>query len=211
MSILERPSTRRLAAIQGERRRQQTGLEMIASERLTSSGVLALSRCFSADLTIYAEGYLRQTLLHGGPATFVDQVAKTARSSRVLKSLQGGAQRWQPASGAQANTGVFLGRAQSGDTHSFPWTWVAARRHLTHGHEANFSGKYCSHCPLRVSKTDERSITRKSQRLARETTEDGLRGASRYHAFKTSPNWRDLQRGRSSHSCGHGPTAGLVH
>src|SRR5260370_36757047 len=97
-------------AIQSEGRRQQEGLEMIASENYTSPAVMAAQG--SVLTNKYAEG-LPGRRYYGG-CEFVDIVEKLA-IERVLKLF--GAQRAnvQPHSGAQANMSVYLAALRPGD------------------------------------------------------------------------------------------------
>src|SRR5580704_11925356 len=98
-------------AIDAERRRQQDGLEMIASENYTSPAVLAAQG--SVLTNKYAEGYPGKR--YYGGCEYVDTAERLA-IDRVLKLF--GAQRAnvQPHSGAQANMAVLLAALQPGDT-----------------------------------------------------------------------------------------------
>jgi glycine hydroxymethyltransferase len=98
MSILERQDPAVWTAIQGERRRQQIGLELIASENYTSPAVLA---CQGSVLTNkYAEGYPDRR--YYGGCEFVDDVERLA-IERVLQIFGAEKANVQPHSGAQAN------------------------------------------------------------------------------------------------------------
>src|SRR3954453_20478913 len=103
MSILERQDPAVWSAIQGERRRQQAGLEMIASENYTSPAVMA---CQGSVLTNkYAEGYPGRR--YYGGCEHVDTVERLA-IERALKLFGAERANVQPHSGAQANTAVFF-------------------------------------------------------------------------------------------------------
>src|SRR3954452_25273134 len=134
MSILERQDPDVWQAIQGERRRQQQGLEMIASENYTSPAVMAAQG--SCLTNKYAEGYPGRR--YYGGCEFVDVVERLA-IERVLKLF--GAQRAnvQPHSGAQANMAVYFACLQPGDP--ILAMDLAHGGHLTHGMHLNFSGK----------------------------------------------------------------------
>src|SRR5215470_12051608 len=98
MKVLEQSDPEVWQAIQGERRRQQEGLELIASENYTSAAVMAAQ---GSELTNkYAEGYPGRR--YYGGCEHVDVVEKLALE-RVQQLF--GAQRAnvQPHSGAQAN------------------------------------------------------------------------------------------------------------
>src|SRR5580704_277023 len=122
-------------AIQNERRRQQTGLEMIASENYTSPAVLAAQG--SVLTNKYAEGYPGKR--YYGGCEHVDVVERLA-IERLLKLFGAEKANVQPHSGAQANMAVFFAALKPGDT--FLAMDLAHGGHLTHGMKLNFSGKY---------------------------------------------------------------------
>src|SRR5260221_12950428 len=111
MSDLEQSDPDIWEAIQGERRRQQDGLEMIASENYTSPAVMAAQG--SVLTNKYAEGYPGKR--YYGGCEFVDVVEKLA-IERVLKLFGAERANVQPHSGAQANMSVYLAALQPGDT-----------------------------------------------------------------------------------------------
>src|SRR4051794_8741116 len=98
-------------AIQGERHRQQTGLEMIASENYTSPAVMeAQGSCLTNK---YAEGYPGKR--YYGGCEFVDDIERLALDR--LKQIFGAERaNVQPHSGTQANMSVFLAALTPGDT-----------------------------------------------------------------------------------------------
>ncbi|MBX7102971.1 MAG: serine hydroxymethyltransferase [Gemmataceae bacterium] len=149
MNILERQDPAVFEAIQGERRRQQTGLEMIASENYTSAAVMA---CQGSALTNkYAEGYPGKR--YYGGCEFVDEIEKLA-IQRVLALYGAERANVQPHSGAQANMSVYLAALNPGDT--ILGMDLAHGGHLTHGMRLNFSGKYFKVVHYQVSQSDER-------------------------------------------------------
>src|SRR3954463_15605643 len=98
MNLLERADPQVWQAIQSERRRQQDGLEMIASENYTSPAVMAAQG--SCLTNKYAEGYPGKR--YYGGCEFVD-VAERLAIDRA-KALFGAAHvNVRPHSGAQAN------------------------------------------------------------------------------------------------------------
>src|SRR6516225_10957715 len=110
-NAVERTDPEIWQAIQDERRRQQQGLEMIASENYASAAVMAAQ---GSELTNkYAEGYPGRR--YYGGCEFVD-VAERLAIDRLLKLF--GAQRAnvQPHSGAQANMSVYVAALNPGDT-----------------------------------------------------------------------------------------------
>src|SRR5947208_10131789 len=113
-------------AIQGEEKRQQDGLEMIASENYTSAAVMAAQG--SVLTNKYAEG-LPGRRYYGG-CEFVDVVERLAIDR--LKQLFGAERaNVQPHSGAQANMSVYLAALNPGDT--IVAMDLAHGGHLTHG------------------------------------------------------------------------------
>jgi glycine hydroxymethyltransferase len=149
MDILERADPAIFAAIQGERKRQQYGLEMIASENYTSAAVMeAQGSCLTNK---YAEGYPGKR--YYGGCEFVD-VAEKLAIERAKALFGSEAVNVQPHSGAQANMAVFLAALQPGDT--ILGLDLAHGGHLTHGMRLNFSGKYFKVVSYGVRKEDHR-------------------------------------------------------
>src|SRR6266508_3607764 len=142
-------------AIQDERRRQQHGLEMIASENYASAAVMAAQG--SVLTNKYAEGYPGRR--YYGGCEFVD-VAEQLAIERLLKLF--GAQRAnvQPHSGAQANMAVYFACMQPGDT--------LLAMDLAHGSHLNFSGKLYRVAAYGVRAGDERIDFDQVAALARE-------------------------------------------
>lgn len=117
-----------------EKKRQQRGIELIASENFASKQVMAaMGSCLTNK---YAEGYPGRR--YYGGCEVVDQVEQLAIDR--AKTLFNAA--WvnvQPHSGAQANAAVMLALIQPGDTIlGFD---LSHGGHLTHGSPVNFSGK----------------------------------------------------------------------
>ena len=161
MSILEKADPEVWQALQGERRRQQEGLEMIASENYTSAAVLAAQ---GSELTNkYAEGYPGRR--YYGGCEFVDVIEKLA-IDRALALFKADKANVQSHSGAQANMSVFLACLNPGDT--ILAMDLAHGGHLTHGMRLNFSGKFYRIVSYGVSKDDERIDFDQVARLARE-------------------------------------------
>jgi glycine hydroxymethyltransferase len=134
MNPIERADPEVWQAIAGERRRQQQGLEMIASENYTSPAVLA---CQGSVLTNkYAEGYPGRR--YYGGCEYVD-VAERLAIARALELFGAEAANVQPHSGAQANMAVYFACLEPGDT--LLAMNLAHGGHLTHGMHLNFSGK----------------------------------------------------------------------
>ncbi len=120
--------------IKKEFKRQQNGLELIASENFTSKAVMqAMGSCLTNK---YAEGYPGRR--YYGGCEVVDEVEQLAIDR--LKVLFGAS--WanvQPHSGAQANAAVFLACLQPGD--KILGFDLSHGGHLSHGSSVNYSGK----------------------------------------------------------------------
>src|SRR6266699_1396812 len=149
MDVLKQADPEVWEAIQGERRRQQQGLEMIASENYTSPAVMAAQG--SVLTNKYAEGYPGRR--YYGGCEFVDRVERLA-IDRVLKLFGADHANVQPHSGAQANMAVYFACLQPGDT--ILAMDLAHGGHLTHGMRLNFSGKLYRVVGYGVRKDDER-------------------------------------------------------
>jgi glycine hydroxymethyltransferase len=133
--------------IQGELRRQQEQIELIASENIVSKAVLEAQG--SVLTNKYAEGYPGRR--YYGGCEYVDVTEDLARNR--AKALFGCAfANVQPHSGAQANQAVFMSLLQPGDT--FLGMDLAAGGHLTHGSPANQSGKWFRPVTYKVREDD---------------------------------------------------------
>src|SRR3954469_17005063 len=136
-------------AIRDELHRQNTGLELIASENFVSRAVLEAAG--SVMTNKYAEGYPGKR--YYGGCEFVD-VAERAAIARAKTLFHADHANVQPHSGAQANMSVYLTLLKPGDT--VLGMNLAHGGHLTHGHPLNFSGKLYTIVPYGVRKEDER-------------------------------------------------------
>jgi glycine hydroxymethyltransferase len=138
-----------IAAIIGqELNRQQTHLELIASENFTSAAVMAAQG--SVLTNKYAEG-LPSKRYYGG-CEFVDQAEQLA-IDRVKKLFGAAHANVQPHSGAQANFAVFLALLMPGDT--ILGMDLSHGGHLTHGSPVNYSGKWFNVVQYGVSRETE--------------------------------------------------------
>jgi glycine hydroxymethyltransferase len=148
-------------AIADERRRQNGGLELIASENFVSQAVLEAAG--SVMTNKYAEGYPGKR--YYGGCEFVD-VAESLAIGRARELFGAEHANVQPHSGAQANMAVYLALLQPGDT--VLGMNLAHGGHLTHGHPLNFSGKLYTIVPYGVRQDDERIDYDELERLAHE-------------------------------------------
>jgi glycine hydroxymethyltransferase len=134
-------------AVDAELRRQQSTLEMIASENFAPVAVLEAQG--SVLTNKYAEGYPGKR--YYGGCEFVDVTEQLAIDR--AKSLFGAEHaNVQPHSGAQANTAVYFALLQHGDT--ILGLDLAHGGHLTHGMRLNYSGKVLNVVPYHVRAED---------------------------------------------------------
>jgi glycine hydroxymethyltransferase len=146
-------------AIRNELRRQNNGLELIASENFVSHAVLEAAG--SVMTNKYAEGYPGRR--YYGGCEFVD-VAERAAIARAKALFGADHVNVQPHSGAQANMAVYLTLLKPGDT--VLGMNLAHGGHLTHGHPLNFSGQLYTIVPYGVRREDERIDYDEIDRLA---------------------------------------------
>lgn len=121
--------------IQKEFNRQQSNIELIASENFTSLAVMEAQGTVLTNK--YAEG-LPGKRYYGG-CEYYDEIEKLA-IERAKKLFNAQHVNVQPHSGAQANFAVFLAALQPGDT--ILGMSLDQGGHLTHGSKANVSGKW---------------------------------------------------------------------
>ena len=120
-----------------ELERQRGQVELIASENFTWPSVL--EAVGSVPTNKYAEGYPGKR--YYGGCEVVDEVEQLAIDR--ARSLFGAEHaNVQPHAGAQANTAVYMGLLQPGDT--ILSLSLAHGGHLTHGLKVNFSGRFYS-------------------------------------------------------------------
>jgi glycine hydroxymethyltransferase len=161
MNPIEQTDPEVWQAIAGERRRQQAGLEMIASENYTSPAVLAAQG--SVLTNKYAEGYPGRR--YYGGCEYVD-VAERLAVERACRLFGAEHANVQPHSGAQANMAVYFACLEPGDT--LLAMNLSHGGHLTHGMHLNFSGKLYKVVPYGVRPGDERIDFDQVAALARE-------------------------------------------
>jgi len=136
------------AAIRGELHRQQTKIELIASENIASAAVLEATG--SVFTNKYAEGYPGKR--YYGGCEWADVVENLAIER--AKALFGcDFANVQPNSGSQMNQAVFLALLTPGD--AFMGLDLNAGGHLTHGSPVNMSGKWFTPIPYGVRPEDE--------------------------------------------------------
>ncbi len=149
------------AALGAEMRRQQDGIELIASENIVSAAVLEAQG--SVLTNKYAEGYPGRR--YYGGCVEVDRAEQLALD-RVRQLFGAAYANVQPHSGAQANQAVFLALLNAGDT--ILGMSLASGGHLTHGAAPNLSGKWFRAVHYGVRREDGLLDYEELERLARE-------------------------------------------
>lgn len=148
-------------SIAKELKRQQDGIELIASENIVSKAVL--EACGSIMTNKYAEGYAGKR--YYGGCEYVDEVEVLA-IERAKKLFNCAYANVQPHSGSQANQAVFMSLLQPGEC--FLGMSLAAGGHLTHGAAPNQSGKWFKPVQYGVKKDDATIDYDEVERLALE-------------------------------------------
>ncbi|HEX2316302.1 MAG TPA: serine hydroxymethyltransferase [Thermomonospora sp.] len=136
-------------AVRAELHRQQSTLEMIASENFAPVSVLEAQG--SVLTNKYAEGYPGRR--YYGGCEYVD-VAEQLAIDRARELFGADHANVQPHSGAQANTAVYFALLSHGDT--ILGLDLAHGGHLTHGMRINYSGKTLNVVPYHVRAEDGR-------------------------------------------------------
>ena len=121
-------------AILEEEKRQEEGIELIASENFVSKAVMEAAG--SVFTNKYAEGYPERR--YYGGCVNADTVEKLA-IDRLKKIFGAKFANVQPHSGSQANMGVYVSLLEAGD--KILGMGLSSGGHLTHGYKVNFSGK----------------------------------------------------------------------
>ncbi|HPG42235.1 MAG TPA: serine hydroxymethyltransferase [Acholeplasmataceae bacterium] len=122
------------AIIGKEKNRQETHIELIASENFVSQAVLDAQGSILTNK--YAEGYPKKR--YYGGCEFVDEIESLA-IERLKTLFNASYVNVQPHSGSQANMGVYMALLNPGDR--ILGMSLAEGGHLTHGFSLNFSGK----------------------------------------------------------------------
>ncbi len=173
-------------AIRAEEKRQRENIELIASENFTSRAVMeAQGSCLTNK---YAEGYPKKRW-YGGCEN-VDTAEQLA-IDRALRLFGAEHANVQPHSGAQANMAVYFSVLKPGD--KILAMNLAHGGHLTHGHPANFSGKFYNVSQYGVSEKTEQIDYDALQKQAEEVRPAMITaGASAYPRIIDFPRLRKI-------------------
>jgi glycine hydroxymethyltransferase len=149
------------AAVRAEEQRQRNNIELIASENFTSPAVMEVQG--SVLTNKYAEGYPGRRWYGGCENVDVVEQLAIDRAKELFGAEHANV---QPHSGSQANTAVYFAVLKPGDK-IFTMD-LAHGGHLTHGHKANFSGRFYDVTHYGVSADDERINYAELEHTARE-------------------------------------------
>jgi Glycine/serine hydroxymethyltransferase len=170
------------AAIQSEVHRQNTKLELIASENFVSLAVLEAMG--SALTNKYAEGYPAKR--YYGGCEFVD-IAENLARDRAKKLFGAEYVNVQPHSGSQANMAVYFSFIKPGDT--VMGMNLSHGGHLTHGSPVNFSGQLYRFTAYGISKDtgriDYNDVEETAKRVKPKMITVGASAYSRNIDYKT--------------------------
>jgi glycine hydroxymethyltransferase len=137
------------AVIEGEASRQQSQIDLIASENIVSRAVLEAQGSLLTNK--YAEGYPGRRYYSG--CGFVD-VAEALAINRAKRLFRCAYANVQPHAGAQANQAAFLALLSPGDT--ILGMSLAAGGHLTHGARPSLAGRWFNAVAYGVRRDDSR-------------------------------------------------------
>lgn len=173
-------------AIEAERKRQNEGIELIASENFVSESILEAAG--SVMTNKYAEGYPDKR--YYGGCECVD-VAEKLAIERAKKLFDVKYVNVQPHSGSQANMGVYKALLNIGDV--ILGMKLDHGGHLTHGKNVNFSGKDYQVYSYSVKKDDELIDYDEVERLALEVKPKLIvAGASAYSRIIDFKRFREI-------------------
>jgi glycine hydroxymethyltransferase len=147
--------------LEDELRRQESVLEMIASENFVPQAVLD---CQGSVLTNkYAEGYPGRRYYGGCEHVDVAELLAIERAKEIFGAEHVNV---QPHAGAQANQAAYMALCEPGDT--VLGMKLDQGGHLTHGMKLNFSGRLYDIVAYGVRREDSRLDYEELERLARE-------------------------------------------
>ena len=173
-------------AIVAEEKRQQENIELIASENFTSRAVMEAQG--SVLTNKYAEGYPRKRWYGGCENVDTAEQLAIDRAKRLFGCEHVNV---QPHSGAQANMAVYFSMLKPGD--KILAMNLAHGGHLTHGHPANFSGKFYTVSQYGVSEKTEQIDYDALQKQAEEVKPVMITaGASAYPRIIDFPRLRQI-------------------
>lgn len=172
--------------IQKEKGRQNSNLELIASENNVSMAVLEADGSIMTNK--YAEGYPGRR--YYGGCEYVDEAEKLA-IERIKKLFNAGFANVQAHSGSQANMAAYMTLVKPGDT--VMGMDLSHGGHLTHGHPLSFSGSLYNIVSYQVSPETEQIDYDALAKIAEETKPKMIiAGASAYPRIIDFKKFREI-------------------
>src|ERR1700730_7574640 len=172
--------------VMAEEKRQRENIELIASENFTSRAVMEAQG--SVLTNKYAEGYPKKRWYGGCENVDTAEQLAIDRAKRLFGCEHVNV---QPHSGAQANMAVYFSMIKPGD--KILAMNLAHGGHLTHGHPANFSGKFYNVAQYGVSEKTEQIDYDALQKQAEEVRPAMITaGASAYPRIIDFPRLRQI-------------------
>ena len=186
MSYIKETDTELFNILEKELDREESTIELIASENFTSQAVMEMTGGVMTNK--YAEGYPGKR--YYGGCEVVDQAENIARDR--LKSLfKAEYTNVQPHSGSQANMAVFMTFLNPGDT--VLGLDLAHGGHLTHGSHVNFSGQLYNFISYHVDKNTGRVDFNEVEQLAKKNKPKLIIcGGSAYPRFVEFEKFREI-------------------
>ena len=186
MSALQNSDSDVFECINQEYERQNSQLELIASENIVSGAVLEAQGSIFTNK--YAEGY-PQKRYYGG-CDYADRV-ETLAIDRAKEIFGAEYANVQPHSGSQANMAVYFATLKPGD--KVLGMDLAHGGHLTHGSNVNFSGQLYNFISYGVEKDTEQINMEEVERIAFENRPKMIvAGASAYSRFIDFEGFRKI-------------------
>lgn len=171
--------------IEKELKRQQTTIELIASENFTSKAVMAA--CGSVLTNKYAEGKPYKRFYNG--CENVDKIEELAQE-RAKKLFRADHANVQPHSGAQANMAVFMYAVKPGDT--VMGMDLSNGGHLSHGSPVNFSGLYFNIVSYDINENGEIDYDNVRELALKHKPKLIIAGASNYSRIIDFKKFREI-------------------
>ena len=186
MSYIRETDTELFNILEKELDREESTIELIASENFTSQAVMEMTGGVMTNK--YAEGYPGKR--YYGGCEVVDQAENIARD-RLKRLFKAEYANVQPHSGSQANMAVFMTFLNPGDT--VLGLDLAHGGHLTHGSHVNFSGQLYNFISYHVDKTTGRVDFNEVEQLAKKNKPKLIIcGGSAYPRFVEFENFREI-------------------
>lgn len=186
MSYIRETDTELFNILEKELDREESTIELIASENFTSQAVMEMTGGVMTNK--YAEGYPGKR--YYGGCEVVDQAENIARD-RLKRLFKAEYANVQPHSGSQANMAVFMTFLNPGDT--VLGLDLAHGGHLTHGSHVNFSGQLYNFISYHVDiKTGRVDFNEVEQLAKKNKPKLIICGGSAYPRFVEFENFREI-------------------